>query len=216
MFTCSSHPTAARITRRISLSLASALAAFTPTVLAGGPLLASAQATTSSSCPSATLSQPFMRWGDANSYALVPGGDFEGSLSGWTLSGGAQRVAGSESYAVTGALGASSLALPVGATAQSPFMCVGSNERTFRLFARAQTATATVRASVVYETPLGNIAVPVGNIVANGSWAPSPILHTGAVLATAIANGNVHLALRFSTVSGSARIDDVFLDPRHR
>ena len=40
-------------------------------------------------CDNATLTQPFLPWGDSNSYKLVPGGDFEGSMSGWTLSGGA-------------------------------------------------------------------------------------------------------------------------------
>jgi hypothetical protein len=205
-----------RTPRRISRSLASTLAVLTITALASGLPTASAQAASTATCPTATLSTPFLRWGDANFYTLVAGGDFEGSLSGWTLSGGAQRVAGSESYAVTGVLGGSSLALPVGASAQSPFTCVGSNERTFRSFARREGTAATIRASVVYETPLGNVAVPVGSFAPNSSWEPSPIFHTGAALATAIANGTVHVALRFTSVSGSARIDDVFLDPRHR
>ncbi len=146
----------------------------------------------------------------------MAGGNFEGSAPAWTLSGGAQRVAGSEPYAATGSLGASSLALPVGASAQSPFTCVGSEERTFRFFARSEETEATVRAFVVFATPLGNVAVPVGKVVLKSSWGPSPILQTGAALATAIANGNVHVALRFTSLSGSARIDDVFLDPRHR
>ena len=48
-------------------------------------------------CDNATLTQPFAPWGDSNSYKLVPGGDFEGSLTGWTLigrcqAGGRQRA----------------------------------------------------------------------------------------------------------------------------
>ena len=101
-------------------------------------------------------------------------------------------------------------------SAQSPFICVGSNERTFRLFARSEGTEATVLAFVVYETSLGNIAVPVGRVVLNSSWAPSPVLQTGAALASAIVNGTVHVALRFTSLSGSVRIDDVFLDPRFR
>jgi len=42
------------------------------------------------SCDNVTLAQPFRPWGDTNEYKLVPGGDFEGSLSGWTLRGGAR------------------------------------------------------------------------------------------------------------------------------
>jgi hypothetical protein len=205
-----------RMPRGVSLSLASTLAGLTLAGLASGLPVASAQAASTATCPSSALSQPFLKWGDSNYYSLVAGGDFEGSLSGWNLSGGAQRVAGSEPYAATGALGASSLSLPVGASAQSPFTCVGSNERTFRFFARSEGTEATVRASVVNETSLGNIAVPVGKVVLKSSWEPSPILHTGAALATAIANGTVRVALRFTSLSGNARVDDVFLDPRHR
>ena len=36
-------------------------------------------------------------------------------------------------------------------------------DRTFRFFARSEGTEATVRASVVYETSLGNIAIPVGD-----------------------------------------------------
>ena len=216
MFPYASRLTPPRIQHRISHSLASTLAALTLTALASGLPVASAQAASTATCPTYALSQPFLKWGDSNLYTLVTGGSFEGSAPGWTLSGGAQRAAGSEPYAATGALGASSLALPVGASAQSPFICVGSEERTFRFFARSEGAEATVRASVVFETPLGNVPVPVGKVVLKSSWEPGPILHTGAVLATAIANGTVHVALRFTSLSGNARIDDVFLDPRHR
>jgi hypothetical protein len=216
VFAYSSLPTSPRISRRLSLSLASILAAVTFTTLSGGPPAAAAQSAGAATCPTTVVSQPFVKWGDSNSYALVPGGDFELTPSEWTLSGGAQRVAGSESYAATGALGAWSLALPAGASAQTPFMCVGATERTFRLFARGEGFTAAVLPQVVYQTPFGNLAVPVGLIVPNRNWEPTAILKTGAPLATAIANGTVRLALRFTSLVGSSRIDDVLLDPRMR
>jgi hypothetical protein len=202
-----------RMPRVVSLSLASTLAGLTLAGLASGLPVASAQAASTATCPSSTLSQPFLKWGDSNYYSLVAGGDFEGS-PGWNLSGGAQRVAGGEPYAVTGALGGSSLALPVGASAQSPFACVGSNERTFRLFARSEGTGATMLATVVYQTPFGNVSVPVGIVALNSSWQPTPSLHTGAALATAISNGTAQLALRFTSLKGALRIDDVFIDPR--
>src|SRR5436305_14212726 len=71
------------------------------------------------SCDNAKLTQPFVAWGDANAYKLVPGGDFEGNLSGWTLSGGATRVAGSEPFGAAGTVGKSSVSLPAGASVQS-------------------------------------------------------------------------------------------------
>ena len=48
-------------------------------------------------------------------------------------------------------------------------------------------------------------------------WGPCPKLGvTGAALATELTSGTAQLALRFTAVSGSSRIDDVFLDPRMR
>ena len=170
--------------------------------------------TGAASCPSRVTSQPFLRWGDANQYALVTGGDFESALSGWTLSGGAQRAAGSEPYAATGVLGSWSLALPAGATAQTPYMCMSPSERTFRFFDKAEGGKSTILASVVYKTPLGAIALPVGALSAATTWAPSPQFDTGAALAAAISGGTVQVAIRLTALSGAARVDDVFLDPR--
>jgi hypothetical protein len=75
------------------------------------------------SCPvQPATSQPFGPWGDGATYFLAPGGDMEGSLTdaGWSLSGGATQVAGSESSDVTGnPADASSLSLPAGSSAMS-------------------------------------------------------------------------------------------------
>jgi len=218
VFPLSFHLVAHRIQRRLAASLAGAFAFL---ILSGVPTfmpLTSAQAASGATCPAGTLSQPFAPWGDSSPYALVPGGDFESALTGWSLSGGAQRTAGSESYAVTGSLGAWSLALPAGATAQSPFICVSAADRTFRFFARSVGGTATVLAQVVYQTPFGNVAIPVGKVVANSSWAPSEAFHTGAALASMLSpSGTAQLALRFGSLGGNARVDDVFIDPRmHR
>ena len=73
-------------------------------------------------CNPSALSQPFARWSDFADYELAPGGDFESSR--WTLTRGAERVAGSEPYAATGTLGSSSLSLPTGSSAQSHPTCV--------------------------------------------------------------------------------------------
>jgi hypothetical protein len=92
--------------------------------------------------------QPFLPLGDANYYELMSGGDFEGSLAGWTLTGGAKPIAGSEPYAATGSLGANSLSLPAGASAQSPFMCVDVRYLSFRFFARNEALLASVLVQV--------------------------------------------------------------------
>lgn len=181
----------------------------------GGLSPASAQAA-SSTCPSTTTSTPFAAWGDTSSYSLVPGGSFESPLPAWMLVGVAGRVVGSDPYAITGTLGAWSLAITSGAWAQSPFMCVEATERTYRFMGHSVGAEATIRPDLVYETPLGSITIPGKKVTLKSKWEPSPIMHTGAVLVTAISGGSVHLALRFTTLSGTADIDDVYIDPRMR
>src|SRR5208283_5878208 len=106
--------------------------------------VATAEAATATSCPVTTLVPPFLKWEDSNYYSLVPGGSFEAGEPAWTLSGGAKVAPGSETFAVTGTLGKSSLSLAEGASAQSPVICVEPNDRTFRFFARSEGTSANV------------------------------------------------------------------------
>ena len=68
---------------------------------------------------STNLVRPFLPWNDSHSYFLAPGGSMESDLSaaGWSLTGGAGLVAGSESYDVTGTPDSMSLGLPDGSSA---------------------------------------------------------------------------------------------------
>jgi hypothetical protein len=198
------------------LPATAAQAATTSTTTQAAP---STTLSSASACAASTQSQPFLKWGDSNSYGLVAGGDFEGSLSGWTLSRGAAQGAGSETYGVTGTVGKYSLALPSpGASAQSPFTCVTASDPTFRFFARNEgAAPSNVSVAVVYSTPLGAIAVTVGAVTPSGGWQPAAAMPTGAAIAGALSsNGTAQMALRFTALSGSSRIDDVFVDPRMR
>lgn len=180
---------------------------------------ASAQAAiiNTSACNGAALTQPFGPWGDTSSYELVPGGDFEGSLSGWTLSGGARQVAGSEPFAATGVAGASSLQLPAGASVQTPYTCVNAAYPTFRFFGRNDGLLSTVLVSVVYKVPiLGEVAIPVGVVALSGSWSPTVPMLTASAVTGALNGGTTQVALRFTALTGSSQIDDVFIDPRCR
>ena len=181
----------------------------------GGLAASQAQANVISfaSCDSSALTQPFLPWLDSNSYKLVPGGDFEGPLSGWTLSGGAGVVAGSEPAGVTGTVGSSSLSLPAGAAAQSATTCVDAAYPTFRFFARTDTPGSLLAVSAVYNTLLGPTAVPVGLValstalVADGADADRVGGRRPA------RDGTAPLALRFTELTGTSQIDDVFVDP---
>jgi hypothetical protein len=166
-------------------------------------------------CDSSALSQPFVRWGDENVYKLVPGGDFESSLSGWTFGGGAHTLAGSEPYGATGKAGSASLLLPAGASAQTPFTCVNAAYPTFRFFARNNGLLSSVLVSVVYRDPiLGTVTLPVGAVTLSSSWQPTlPMLTTSAIQG-AVSGGTAQVALRFTAIGGASQIDDIFIDPR--
>ena len=183
--------------------------------------VASAQATpliNTDACDNAPLTQPFAQFGDSNSYKLVPGGDFEGSLTGWTLTGGAKRVTPSEPFGATGSVGKSSIYLPAGGSIQSPYTCVDFAYPTFRFFAKNNGLLSTVVVSVVYKEPLlGPVAVPIGPVLLSPGWAPSlPMLTVSEVQGLVnglLAQGTPQVALKFTALTGSSEIDDVFVDP---
>jgi hypothetical protein len=160
------------------------------------------------------LTQPFAPWLDPLHYGLVPGGSFEASDPGWTLAGGAAPAAGNEPWYVAGN-GQRSLAIPNGATVVTQPFCIGLLWPTTRFFVRstALLGVSTVAVSVDIDTGAAHLTVPVGVAPAVAAWAPSlplPLLAN----ATSILGGTYATArLRFTAVGGSARIDDVYVDP---
>jgi hypothetical protein len=195
-------------------ALATALAAL-------GVLPGAAQAaTTSSSICAGTLSQPFSRWADSNLYTLAPGGDFEGGAA-WTLSGGAAVAAGSESFAVTGALGTRSLSVPVGGTAVSPDVCIDPTRDTFRFFARnaSSATTAKLKVEILYPTKSGVWKVIMGGIMDTAKvqgWQVSPIYSNSSNLALLSGLANPPIRYRFTASGGAWQVDDVHVDPYRR
>ena len=214
MFACPSAASLFRTPRRSSLRAASVVAGLALSGLACWMPIASAQAA-SASCLNYSTSEPFLSLKDTNTYALVPGGNFEGSTSGWIVSGNVQRVAGG--YAVAGSsLGAWSLKLSSNSWAQSPFVCNESGERTFRFFARSEGTSATLLAQAFFETAKGPVATKGATLTLKSGWEASPIIAMSPPPGTTATNGVVQVALRFTALSGIARIDDVFIDPRMR
>jgi hypothetical protein len=179
-----------------------------------GTATAGAALISSGTCPATSLSHPFSAWGDSSSYELVPGASFEGSLAGWSLSGGAAKTTGSEPYAATGTAGQSSLLLPAGASAQSPPVCVDASHPTVRVFVRNNSLLASVAVQVVYPTLLGPVALPLGAATLSPSWRPSLPMLTGSIAGALLNGGTTQLSLRFTAVLGASQIDDVFVDPR--
>ena len=172
-------------------------------------------------CDDATLSQPFQRWGDNAYYKLAPGGDAEGALNGWTLSGGAKKAAGSEPFAATGNAGASSFSLPAGASITTAATCVNADYPSFRFFAKSSGGLLgllpAMKVDLVYRDGLlGLVSVPIGTVLPTSSWKPSPVMLTASAAGAAVAGGEAPLALRFTSLAGTWHVDDVFVDPYRR
>ncbi len=188
------------------------IAALGIAAVSGAP--ARAALVTTDACDNAALSQPFAQWNDSNEYKLIPGGSFENGAAGWTLNHGASIVSGSEPFGATGSVGASSVDLPAGASVTSPFTCVDAAYPTFRFFARNNGLLSTVLVSVVYKLPLlGSVAVPVGPVALSSNWSPSLPMLTASVLTGILHGGTAPMAVRFTALTGSSQIDDVFVDP---
>jgi hypothetical protein len=177
---------------------------------------ASAALVSTGACNEAALTQPFAQWGDTAPYELVSQGNFEGSVSAWTLAGGAHVVSEGEPYDVAGAVGHHSLALPAGATVQSPFTCVNASYPSFRFFTRQRGLLATLLVTVVYKTALGPLTASLGAALLSGSWQPTLPMLTDSLVGGVLSGGTGQVALRFTALLGESRIDDVYIDPRMR
>jgi hypothetical protein len=186
--------------------------------VAPGAASAGGLASALDSCPTRTVERPFARWLDNTNYTLVPGGTFEGSLAGWTLTGGAKVVSGSEPFEVSGRGGKLALSLPPGSSATTPPVCVAVLDATMRYFAANDGGlTSLLRVDMLYRAPSGAVLpLPLGLNLGGKSWAPSLPGVVGANLLGALTGGRATVQFRFSTAGLGAkwRIDDVYVDPR--
>jgi hypothetical protein len=190
-------------------------------VLGGGAPAANAGVLVESAhnCPTPVTSKVFAPWGDHADYQLAPGGAFERGNPAWELSGGASTVDGNEPWKVNSRSDKRSLRLPPGATATSPVMCVGLDEPTLRLFAKNNRALlSTLTVEVIFETSLGLKAfAPVGVLLPNGTWKPSPQFLVVANLLPLLPGEKTPVQFRVRSVGlGTWWVDDFYVDPRCR
>jgi hypothetical protein len=195
-----------------------ALAAVVAAIGAGSAL--GGRYSSSQGCPiSPATSQPFLSWGDSHNYFLAPGGNMENDLSaaGWSLSGDAGLVAGSESYDVTGnSADSTSLALPNGSSAQTPALCVTIHDPELRFFASNSgdpKASLSVSASFV-----GNDGKPhvkdLGKVHAGSDWTlTDPIKFKDAIQPGPNGSGQVSFVFTPNGANGNWQIDDLYIDP---
>jgi hypothetical protein len=205
----------ARITRRLSW-LAGAVAVVSAVALPAASAQAATTVTTTA-CEAGATSEVFLPWGDTNQYGLLAGGNFESPLVGWTLTGGAKAVAGSEPFKATGTLGAFSMGLPAGSSVTTPLTCVDAGTPTFRFFARNLSVSANILVQVVYTPPSSTspTVVAVGDVSGNTAWAPTRAMVTGGTILSAKTGSAAEVSLRFTALGGPSQLDDIFVDPRH-
>jgi hypothetical protein len=198
------------------------LAAITATAMTGAfaaPASAGILTASASDCGDETLTQPFAQFGDRANYKLVRNGSFETGTGGWTLLGRAKVVSGNEPWKVGGASHGRSLVLPAGSTAISPVSCVGLAEPTMRFFAKKNRAPllgiSTLAVSVYVKTSLGlTVPVPVGVVLGNGQWKPTPPMLIVANLLPLLPGDRTPVAFQFTPLLGDWQIDDLYVDPR--
>jgi hypothetical protein len=166
---------------------------------------------TKARCEARTFARVFKPWNDGRLYTQAPGGDFETAAEGWTLAD-ATVVADSSPFLLGAALGASSLELPAGATALSPPICVERGFPSFRLVARTVSAErAVVKVGVVYAD--GRVK-RAGRLKPATDWAVTRKLALAQGRFRVRRGESALVQLRFAVTSGTARLDDVYVDPR--
>jgi hypothetical protein len=169
----------------------------------------------SSGCSAPPVSQAFLPWGDQNDYFLAQGGDFE-STSGWTFSGGARLVSGSEPFVATGKPGKTSLSMPTGGVALSPVLCLTPDNPSIRFFAKAaQGDAASLRGEAVVTKPSAQV-IGLGAVNGTLAWSPVEPMASGVNNVLWNADKKVSLQIRFTADSGNWQIDDLFVDPQKR
>jgi hypothetical protein len=183
-------------------------------VLGAGAAHASGAGTAAlGSCSGQTFEQPFLRWGDIANYVLTPGGTFE-AASTWTLSG-ASVVAGNEPYDIHGAGEGRSLSLAAGASATSESMCTTFLHPDLRFVARGSGFAPLLSVEVLFRGLTGAVHSQIFAVVpGTGFWAPTlPLLFLVNATAALNPDGTTPLAFRFTALSGSWQVDDVYVDP---
>jgi hypothetical protein len=158
-----------------------------------------------------STSQPFAQFGDYRNYTFGTNGGLENGTTGWSLSG-ARIVSGNESFYAHSHSDISSLSLPAGSTAYTPKLCMGTTSTVMRYFVKGS-SDGSVRVEVVLRGLLGQVlgVLQVSRVSTGSSWqAGPPVLNLDSLLGLL---GVSSVQLKFTTLSGTAQIDDVYVDP---
>ena len=205
--------------RKIGRTVAAAIIATIASAAFASTANAALLTESATDCVDGPITQPFRQFGDSNNYKLLGGGSFEAGTEAWQLSGGAKIVSGNETYKVGGSTHSSSLQLPSGSAAVSPFTCVGLSEPSLRLFAKRNSAllglVSTLNVQIQVKTSLGlSVWLPVlpGDL-GGSSWHPTASMPLIANILPLSHSDKTPVRFRFTPLLGSWQIDDVYVDP---
>jgi len=137
------RPTTSKFGRQLGWTAGVCFAAAS---LSASPALASSTQPTTAACDAQKYSQPFTAFKDFNYYTLAPGGEFNSSSEGWTLSGGAEVIQTTRPSGAAGGV----LDLPAGSQAISPPQPITLQDRTARVWVRDASGAEGVSVSVSY------------------------------------------------------------------
>jgi hypothetical protein len=180
-------------------------------------LVLAVSASGAQACSYSGANTVFAPWGDQHSYALAPDGGFEAGGAGWSLRGGAQVVAGNESYYLNSTADSRSLALPTGSSASSPPICMSIDTPIFRLLARnSGDPSSRLRVEAVYRL-LGLVRTNVVNTVSAGqAWQPtqpmSVVLGLSTIVGTLLPS-SIEVRITPLDTKGQWQVDDLYIDP---
>jgi hypothetical protein len=202
---------------RLVAAVATALAlSATPAVAATGATTVSAAA----GCTTPTV-QAFLFANDRKDYVLAPGGNVEGALSGWSLTGGATPVAGGAPAVTGAAAGTKSLLIPSGGSVTTAPMCVAAHSPFFRFQARNTGAAGSLKVEVLYlDGPKYTGERETGSVTAGAAWATTNrlSLSQGIMGVNGSSTSQATIAFRFTPVGTGGRwqVDDLYVDPYRR
>jgi hypothetical protein len=158
-----------------------------------------------------TTSRPFAQFGDYRNYTFGTNGGLENGGNGWSLSGSAV-VPGNETFFAHSASDRYSLALPAGSSAVTPKLCMGTTSTVMRFFVKSNNG-GSVRVEVVLRNLLGQVlgVFQISRLSPGATWEAGPsILNLDSLLGLL---GISSVQLKFTTLSGSVQVDDVYVDP---
>jgi hypothetical protein len=199
-------------------------AVLTALALSATPAVAATTTTTTTSaaagCTTPTT-QAFLFANDRSDYVLAPGGNAEGSLSGWSLTGGAAVVAGGAPAVTGAAAGTKSLVIPSGGSVTSAPMCIAAHSPFFRFQAKSTGFTGALKVEVLYlDGPRYTGERETGYVTGGGTWVPTNRLSLaqGIMGVNGSSTSQATVAFRFTPVGYGSKwqVDNLYVDPYRR